>query len=295
MTYMVWVAVAVTCLSFGYLCWAALGGASLSKRRVQSNLARGLPEAPRQKRAVPAVRLPAQVGLSLTPKLEAAMLERLLAQAGRPAAWPLERVLSVKLLLTAGALVIATLLLTANGTPTSALVGVALVLLGYFGPDLRLYSMGIERREAVTLQLADMLDQMSIAVEAGLGFDAAMVHVARNGKGVLAEELKRTMQDIQVGQSRRAALEDLSARANVPDLRQFVRSVIQAESYGLALSTVLHTQAAEMRLKRRQRAEERAMKIPVKVVFPLTVCILPVLFIVILGPAAIQLIMTMNS
>jgi tight adherence protein C len=135
---------------------------------------------------------------------------------------------------------------------------------------------------------------MSIAVEAGLGFDAAMVRVAKNGNGVLAAELIRTLQDVQVGQTRRAAYEDLVERTQVPDLKQFIRSIIQAEAYGLALSGVLNTQAAEMRMKRRMRAEAKAMQIPVKVIFPLMLCILPVLFMVVMGPGVIGIIQSFS-
>jgi tight adherence protein C len=170
------------------------------------------------------------------------------------------------------------------------IAGVVVCVLLYFLPELRLYSLGIERREKITLELADTLDQMSIAVEAGLGFDAAMVRVAKNGHGVLAAELIRTLQDIQVGQTRRQAYEDLVERTQVPDLKQFIRSIIQAEAYGLALSSVLNTQAAEMRMKRRMRAEQKAMQIPVKVIFPLMLCILPVLFMVVMGPGVIGII-----
>ena len=216
----------------------------------------------------------------------------MLARAGRPPAWPLERVVQMKVLLTVAGVLVAAYCLLAAPTNLMRLVGVAALVMMHFLPGLRLYSLGIERREKITLELADTLDQMSIAVEAGLGFDAAMIRVAKNGQGVLAQELIRTLQDIQVGQTRRAAYEDLVDRTQVPDLKQFVRAIIQAEAYGLALSTVLNTQASEMRTKRRQRAEAKAMQIPIKVIFPLMLCILPVLFMVVMGPGVINI---MNS
>jgi tight adherence protein C len=169
------------------------------------------------------------------------------------------------------------------------LLGVAITVVGYFLPELLLHSRGQERSQKITLELADTLDQMTIAVEAGLGFDSAMSRAGRNGQGPLAEELVRTLQDIQVGHSRRDAYEGLAQRTSVPDLRRFIRAIIQADAYGIAIADVLRTQAAEMRMKRRQRAEEKAMQIPVKVIFPLMLCILPVLFIVLLGPAAIDI------
>jgi len=130
---------------------------------------------------------------------------------------------------------------------------------------------------------------MSIAVDAGLGFDSAMLRVARNGKGVLAGELIRTLQDLQVGQTRRVAYLGLAERCGVPELRRFIRAVVQAEEYGIALAVVLSTQAKEMRLERRQRAERKAMELPVKITFPLILFILPVLLIVILGPAVLSI------
>lgn len=125
-------------------------------------------------------------------------------------------------------------------------------------------------------------------ISASLGFDAAMIRVARNGKGALAGEMIRAMQDIQVGQPRRIAYADLGERSGVPELRRFMRAIVQAETYGLALADVLHTQADEMRIQRRQKAEMKAMEIPVKVVFPLILCIMPSMFIVLVGPAVIR-------
>jgi tight adherence protein C len=115
-----------------------------------------------------------------------------------------------------------------------------------------------------------------------------MARAGQNGKGPLAEELVRTLQDLQVGRSRKDAYLAMAQRTDVPDLRSFVRSVVQADAYGIGLAGVLRTQAKQMRVKRRQRAEEKAMKLPVKVLFPLMFCILPVLFIVIIGPAVIN-------
>ena len=133
------------------------------------------------------------------------------------------------------------------------------------------------------------LDQITISVEAGLGFEAAMARAAKTGEGPLTEELSRALSEIQLGSARQQALRGLVDRTNVPELRHFVLAILQAENYGLPIAHVLRIQAKELRVKRRQRAEERALKIPVKIVFPLAVCILPTLFIVILGPAAIRI------
>jgi len=117
-----------------------------------------------------------------------------------------------------------------------------------------------------------------------------MAKAVTNGKGPLAEEFIRTLQDMSIGQARKAAYEAFSERTSSPDLRRFTRSIIQADAYGLAIADVLRVQAGEMRLRRRQRAEEKAMKVPVKVLFPLVFCILPVLFIVLLTPAVLGIV-----
>jgi tight adherence protein C len=179
--------------------------------------------------------------------------------------------------------------------PIPLLIAVVATIVGYFLPELLMHSRGQERSAKIALELPDTLDQMTIAVEAGLGFDSAMAKAGRNGKGPLAEELVRTLQDMQVGQSRRQAYDSLGRRTDVPDLRKFVRAIVQADKYGVAIADVLRTQAAEMRIKRRQRAEEKAMEIPVKVIFPLMLCILPVLFIVLLGPAVLDIIRVFRS
>jgi tight adherence protein C len=138
--------------------------------------------------------------------------------------------------------------------------------------------------------LADTLDQMTIAVEAGLGFEAAMAKAATNGKGPLAEEVIRTLQDMSIGRARKDDYQAFGERTSSPDLRHFTRSVVQADTYGISIAAALRVQADEMRLRRRQRSEEKAMTIPVKVLFPLIFCILPVLFIVLLTPAVLSII-----
>ena len=164
--------------------------------------------------------------------------------------------------------------------------------LGYFGPDLALTMRGRQRQTLIRRSLADFLDQITVSVEAGLGFEGAMARTGRSAKGPLAEELLRTLQDIQAGMSRGEALRRLADRTDVPDLRHFVLAVRQAEDYGVPIAQVLRVQAADLRLKRRQAAEERAMKLPVKMIFPLIFCILPALFVVLLGPGALRFLRT---
>lgn len=235
----------------------------------------------------------ARLARRLTPVGWIESLDRRITLAGRPAAWPMERVLIAKVVLGLAAFGVGFLAFSGNRTLTWLLVWAGMTALGYFAPDLLLYSRGKERQETITKALPDTLDQMSISVEAGLGFESAMARAGKSGAGPLAAELVRTMQEIQIGVPRTKALRNLADRTESPDLRHFVLAVVQAESYGIPVADVLRTQAAEQRVKRRQRAEEHAMKIPVKIIFPLILCILPTLFIVILGPAVIQISRTL--
>src|SRR3954471_8683218 len=141
-------------------------------------------------------------------------------------------------------------------------------------------------------ELPDALDLLTISVEAGLGFDAALSQVARNTEGPLAQELARVLQEMQIGLRRSAALRALGERNSLPDLRSFVSAMVQADAFGIPVGQVLRVQSSEIRVKRRQWAEEAAQKVPVKILVPLIFCILPCLFIAVLGPAGIQI---MNS
>jgi tight adherence protein C len=282
-------------LSVLLLAWAVLAVPGRGRQSTIVNLTRGfeLPGPPAVVASSPEEQADGPLGVlarRLTPAVSVRTLDRLLSRAGRPRAWPLEYVLLLKPLLFGAFGAISLAYVGANPGRLSVLIGCAVSIVGYFLPELLLHSRGQERSQRVALELADTLDQMMIAVEAGLGFDSAMARVGKNGTGPLAEELVRTLQDIQLGRSRREAYGALAERTAVPDLRRFVRAVIQADAYGIAIADVLRTQAGEMRLKRRQRAEEKAMQIPVKVIFPLMVCILPVLFIVLLGPAVMDIV-----
>ena len=174
-------------------------------------------------------------------------------------------------------------------TPPKVLLMVGVTALAYFVPDILIRNYAQKRREAIKLELPNALDQMLISVQAGLGFESAMARAGQNGKGPLADELIRTLQDIQVGRSRKDAYLAMAQRVDVPDLRSFVRAVVQADTYGIAIAKVLKSQAKDMRVKRRQRAEEHAMKMPVKMLFPLIFFILPTLFIVVLGPTVLSI------
>lgn len=215
-------------------------------------------------------------------------LERRIRLAGSPDAWPVERALALKMVLgIVGAL--GTWAARGNAFGLSDLGLSALGgLVGYLLIDLILYSRGKERQKKILKSLPDTLDQLTISVEAGLGFDAALMRVASTGTGPLAEELTRVLAEIKVGVQRTDALKHLIERTDVYELRHFILALNQAERYGLPVARVLRIQSGDLRIKRRQRAEEEAMKIPVKIVFPLVFCIFPALFVVLLGPAMIR-------
>lgn len=161
--------------------------------------------------------------------------------------------------------------------------------LGWFGPSLWIYQVGYDRTELVRRELPDAIDLLTISVEAGLAFDAALAQVARSSDGPLAKELFRVLQEMQLGTGRLDALRALADRTDVEELRIFVAAMVQADTFGIPIANVLRVQSKEMRVKRSQRAEEKAQQVPVKILFPLIFCILPALFIVVMGPAGIKI------
>jgi tight adherence protein C len=181
----------------------------------------------------------------------------------------------------------------AQGIGSDGLQRVALfvlpIILGFFGPEAWLSRKVGERRDAMQKALPDVLDLLVISVEAGLGFDSALARVVGTVPGPLSEEFFRMLQETRVGVSRRDAMRHLMDRTDLDELRSFLLAMLQAEAFGVAIARVLRVQADEMRVKRRQRAQEKAFAAPVKLVFPLVFCIFPALFIVLLGPAAIQI------
>ena len=295
MTTMAWLIIGLIVFPVSFLTWSFLSVDRRGFAAVRSNLGRGirlidsgLPGVGAGAAGLADSRPSIPLGMRVTPKGYVAWLDKLLARAGRPARLPLPRLLIAKPALALFVAVLGVFVISKNVTPSAALLVVLAALLGYFVPDILIHGRGAERQKAIELELPNTLDQMLISVEAGLGFEAAMARAGQNGKGPLAFELMRTLQDMQVGRSRRDAYEALATRTDVPDLRTFVRSVVQADLYCIAIANVLKTQAKQMRVKRRQRAEEKAMKLPIKVLFPLMFCILPALFIVIMGPAVIN-------
>ena len=167
------------------------------------------------------------------------------------------------------------------------------VLLGYTLPEFWLGGRVKKRQKAILLMIPDTLDLLTISVRAGLGFDAALGKVVEKLKGPLSDEFRRALAEVRVGKARRDALRDIVPRTEVVPLTNFIGAIIQAEQLGVSVSKVLQVQSEQLRIERRQRAEEQAAKAPIKMLFPLVGCIFPSLFIVILGPAIILIMMNL--
>lgn len=212
-----------------------------------------------------------------------------LALAGITETFGVDVYLAVKFLFPVGFLFLYIIL--AIFFPLSLLTKIillALIPLSYFLPDVFIRGRIRSRQLEIRRALPNALDLLSISVEAGMGFDIALARVANNVRGPLGEEFKRMLNDIQIGFSRRDAFRNLNSRTDVPELSTFIVAMTQAEVFGISVSKVLKVQASEMRIRRRQLAEEAGIKAPVKLVFPLIICIFPSLMTVILGPAVIR-------
>lgn len=283
-TVLAYVMIGATAIAFGvfvFLLFPSRSKAAETQEGVGSTLAQG----PLQQGSISASLVAA------APRGYAGWLERQLIHAGRPPGWTMNGIFVSKVLLSLTGVLIGMLFSFSGGVQGwKVAVALAAVLMLFFLPDVLINSRAHDRQLAIKRSLPDVLDQMTIAVEAGLGFDAAMAKSARNSNGPLSEELIRVLQDMSLGRTRRDSFMELERRTNAEDLRRFIRAIIQADQYGVAIGDVLRVQAGEMRLKRRQRAEEQAMKVSVKILFPLVFCLLPVLFIVLLTPAAINMV-----
>lgn len=229
----------------------------------------------------------------LTPAGRVRSLERKVRLAGARTRWTLDRILAAKLSIAMAGGFAGFWYGGRSGFSAMVTYAVAGVAGGYLLPDLILWGRARERQTLIRRALPDVLDQMTISVESGLGFDAALQRVGERGTGPLAEELQRTLNEIAVGIPRKEALANLVGRTDAAELRGFVLAIRQADEYGLPVARVLRVQASQLRVRRRQSAEERALKMPVKIVFPLVLCIFPAMFVVLLGPAVVRISRTL--
>jgi tight adherence protein C len=212
---------------------------------------------------------------------------RLIELAGNPPSMTAERIVAFKIIGAIAGLVVGILVapvLPFKGFVASVLIAVLFAFTGYTFPSAGLASKASKRQKEIRKAMPDTMDLLTISVEAGLGF----AQVVKNVPGPLSEEIARMLQEMQIGVSRTEALRHVNDRTEVPELDGFVLSMIQADKYGVGVAKVLRAQSTELRQKRRQRAEEVAQKVPLKLLFPMIFMVLPALFIVILGPGAIK-------
>jgi len=225
----------------------------------------------------------------LTPQRNIEKTRQRLELAGNPNNWGPTEFLGVRVLaaiiLTGLAFGLFTLTETAIGT--RLLVTILVGLLGFYLPILWLGRRIQARQHEIVRSLPDVLDLLTICIEAGLGFDAAMSKVAEKWDDELSRAFNRALTEMRMGKSRREALRDMSDRTDVPDVTSFIAAIIQADQLGVSISKVMRIQSEQMRIKRRQRAEEKAQKAPVKMLIPLTLLIFPAILIMLFGPAVL--------
>jgi tight adherence protein C len=239
----------------------------------------------------PAQKILSKLGRRLSPKGYADNIRVLMLRAGRTAPGAADRFLAIRALTLLGAPVVflVTYSVTASmgvvALMASGLLAAACVLL----PMTRLTRAVQDREKLISLQLPDILDLLVICMEAGLGFTAAVSRTIANVEGEMSDEFGVALGEMRAGASRGDALTNLGQRVQLPELQSFVMAIRQADEFGISVSTVLRTQSEEMRVARRQKAQEKAQKAPVKMLIPMVFCIFPPLFIIVIGPAGLQL------
>jgi len=239
-----------------------------------------------QRVLVPMVQRVIRMAARLAPRRNVERLRHDLMVAGNPYGLTVTDFLGIRFLTgVLGAAVGFVLLVLSSGSSKVVIFPIILGLLGFYLPNFWLKMRMSARQREIIRALPDALDMLTIAVDAGLGFDAAMLKIGERWDHALAREFNRVVTEIRLGKTRREALRDMADRLDVSDLSNFVAVLIQAEQLGLGIAKVLHTQSEQLRIRRRQRAEEEARKAPIKMLFPLIFLIFPAMFAVILGPA----------
>ncbi|MCU0483160.1 MAG: type II secretion system F family protein [Chloroflexi bacterium] len=224
--------------------------------------------------------------------------EKRLAMAGNPGSMRVSDFLVVKAVCVPIGAILSFLLfnfLLNTGLVLAVALGAIGGILGWMAPEFWLGRRIKARQKAILMSIPDALDLLTISVRAGLGFDAALGKVVEKMPGPLTDEFRRALAEVRVGKARRDALRDIVPRTEVTPLTNFIGAIIQAEQLGVSISKVLQVQSEQLRIERRQRAEEQAAKAPIKILFPLVGCIFPSLFIVILGPAIISIIKNLGA
>ena len=244
----------------------------------------------RERTLDPLKRRLAEGALRLTPKATVESVTFRLLSAGLSRRVSPTGFLAAKAVLALGGLFFGGLL---GGAAAGAGAAIAFAVVfgggGFVAPDFVVGSRARRRREQMRAELPDALDLLAVSVEAGLGFDGAIAKLTEQSEGPLAEEFALTLSEMRIGESRSEALKKLSERAATPEIAAFVRAIVQADQFGISLGRILRVQATDTRLRRQAAAEERAMKAPIKMLFPTVAFIFPALFLVILGPAFLSL------
>ena len=224
--------------------------------------------------------------------------EKRLAMAGNPGDLRVADWLGVKAVSSVVFAILFFLVFTfllGTGVVLGVLLGVVGIAFGYIAPEFWLGRRVRARQHLILLQIPDALDLLTISVRAGLGFDAALGKVVEKLIGPLTDEFRRALAEVRMGKARRDALRDIVPRTEVTPLTNFIGAIIQAEQLGVSISKVLQVQSEQLRIERRQRAEQMAAQAPIKMLFPLVGCIFPSLFVVILGPAIILIIKNLGG
>jgi tight adherence protein C len=222
----------------------------------------------------------------------ATKLQYRLDVAGNPPGWGVSRLIGLKVLALFAFGTVSLFYLFAMGLPLIRVVIITglLASFGYVLPNILLYNAGQKRAKLMRNALPDAIDLLTVSVEAGLGFDSAVSRVALNTTGPLSQEFSRLLQEMQLGVGRTEAMRAMSERSSIQDLKSFCMAMVQADSLGIPIGRVLRVQSSEMRVKRRQRAEEKAQQVPVRIMIPLVLFILPCLFLIVMGPAALSMV-----
>ena len=230
----------------------------------------------------------ARWALRVNPRASTDTVERRLMAAGLGLKLSPTGFLAIKGLLALLGFSLGAMIGSSRGLGGVLLGALALGALGFFGPDYALTLKARGRKEKVRAELPDALDLLAVSVEAGLGFDAAIAKLNEHMDGPLAQEFGLTLSEMRIGESRSEALKRMSDRVDAPELSAFTRAIVQADQLGTSLGRILRVQAADARLRRQAAAEEKAMKAPIKMLFPTVLFIFPAMFLVILGPAILN-------
>jgi tight adherence protein C len=247
----------------------------------------------RERAIAPAFEKLTEIGRRLQPAGYADKIRQKFVYAGDPSAEAVDRFLATQVLCVVGGVLGAIVCFFAFAGLLKFGAVLLFLLAGLLGPSAILNRRVAEREHELRVKLPDILDLLTISVEAGLGFEQALDRTVASVPGPLSDEFARMLGEVRAGATRADAMRALEARCNLPEVRSFVLAIIQADTFGVSIGRVLRSQADEMRVKRRQLAQERAQKAPVKMLFPMVFCIFPALFIVVLGPAMISIYNTL--